>query len=112
MTTEPRSLVSARPGTLPDRPFGVHVRMARWKSLIVLIAIPLTLFVTQILVFQIGIQRLFAEHLRVQSERALWYERARHYKDCNDRELDARHIAYSRLDVVSVHEGYVIDIGT
>ena len=55
MTTEPRSLVSARPGTLPDHPFGVHFRMARWKSLIVLIAIPLTLFVTQILVFQIPV---------------------------------------------------------
>ncbi|RUQ98158.1 CPBP family intramembrane glutamic endopeptidase [Labedella endophytica] len=55
MTTETRSLDSALPGTLPDRPFGVHFRMARWKSLIVLIAIPVTLFLAQIIVFQIPI---------------------------------------------------------
>ena len=79
--------------------------------LAILITIP-TRHILQILVFQIRIQRLFTEHLRVQSERALWYECARHYKDCNDRKLDARYIAYSRLDVVSVHKGYVIDIGT
>jgi membrane protease YdiL (CAAX protease family) len=40
------------PGTLPDRPFGVHFRMARWKSLIVLIAIPATLLLVQVIVFQ------------------------------------------------------------
>lgn len=40
------------PGTLPDRPFGVHFRMARWKSLIVLVAIPVTLLIVQIIVFQ------------------------------------------------------------
>ncbi|MCS5721477.1 CPBP family intramembrane metalloprotease [Herbiconiux sp. CPCC 203407] len=38
---------------LTDRPFGVHFRMARWKSLIVLVAVPLLLLVVQILVFQI-----------------------------------------------------------
>lgn len=38
--------------TLPDRPFGVHFRMARWKSLVVLVAIPLTLLVVQVVVFQ------------------------------------------------------------
>jgi membrane protease YdiL (CAAX protease family) len=41
------------PGTFPDRPFGVHFRMARWKSIIVLIAIPLTLLLVQITVFQV-----------------------------------------------------------
>jgi membrane protease YdiL (CAAX protease family) len=39
-------------GTLPDRPFGVHFRMARWKTIIVLIAIPVTLLLVQIIVFQ------------------------------------------------------------
>ncbi|WP_439593000.1 CPBP family intramembrane glutamic endopeptidase [Microbacterium sp.] len=38
--------------SLPDRPFGVHFRVPRWKSLIVLIAIPATLFLVQIIVFQ------------------------------------------------------------
>jgi membrane protease YdiL (CAAX protease family) len=42
----------ALPGTLPERPFGVHFRMARWKSLIVLIAVPVTLLLVQIVVFQ------------------------------------------------------------
>jgi membrane protease YdiL (CAAX protease family) len=42
----------ALPGTLPDRPFGVHFRMARWKSLVVLIAIPAMLLLVQIIVFQ------------------------------------------------------------
>jgi membrane protease YdiL (CAAX protease family) len=48
----PSRAESALPGTLPDRPFGVHFRMARWKSLIVLILIPLTLLLVQIIVFQ------------------------------------------------------------
>lgn len=47
-----RDAGAALPGTLPDRPFGVHFRMARWKSLIVLIAIPVTLLLVQIIVFQ------------------------------------------------------------
>ncbi|MEU8378471.1 type II CAAX endopeptidase family protein [Streptosporangium sp. NPDC048865] len=42
----------ALPGTLPERPFGVHFRMARWKSLVVLIAIPAMLLLVQIIVFQ------------------------------------------------------------
>lgn len=37
---------------LADRPFGVHFRLPRWKSLIVLIAVPLLLLVVQVLVFQ------------------------------------------------------------
>lgn len=36
---------------LADRPFGVHFRLPRWKSLIVLIAVPLLLLVVQVLVF-------------------------------------------------------------
>ncbi len=47
-----RDAVSALPGTDPDRPFGVHFRMARWKSLVVLIAIPVTLLLVQVIVFQ------------------------------------------------------------
>lgn len=43
---------AALPGTVPDRRFGVHFRMARWKSLIVLIAAPVVLFVVQTIVFQ------------------------------------------------------------
>ncbi|MDQ0644341.1 CPBP family intramembrane glutamic endopeptidase [Microbacterium murale] len=43
---------TALPGTLPERPFGVHFRMPRWKSLIVLIAIPVTLLLVQLIVFQ------------------------------------------------------------
>src|ERR1044071_7471658 len=42
----------ALPGTDPDRPFGVHFRMARGKSLVVLVAIPVTLLLVQIIVFQ------------------------------------------------------------
>ncbi|WP_165968805.1 CPBP family intramembrane glutamic endopeptidase [Arthrobacter crusticola] len=34
------------------RPFGVHIRMQRWKSLIVLIAVPVILLVAQIVIFQ------------------------------------------------------------
>jgi len=37
---------------LSDRPFGVHFRLPRWKSLIVLIAVPLVLLVVQVLLFQ------------------------------------------------------------
>ncbi|MGW2092204.1 CPBP family intramembrane glutamic endopeptidase [Promicromonospora sukumoe] len=44
--------VGALPGTQPERPFGVHFRMSRWKSLVVLIAIPVTLLLVQIIVFQ------------------------------------------------------------
>lgn len=44
--------MSSLPGTLPDRSFGVHFRMARWKSLIVLIAVPATLLLVQVIVFQ------------------------------------------------------------
>ena len=40
------------PGTIPERPFGVHFRMAPWKSLVVLIAIPVLLLVVQVIVFQ------------------------------------------------------------
>lgn len=43
---------AALPGTWPDRPFGVHFRMSRWKSLVVLVAIPVTLLLVQIIVFQ------------------------------------------------------------
>lgn len=46
--------VVALPGTLPERPFGVHFRMARWKSLIVLIAAPGMLLVAQIILFQVA----------------------------------------------------------
>ncbi|TFD87005.1 CPBP family intramembrane metalloprotease [Cryobacterium lactosi] len=38
--------------TLSDRPFGVHFRLPRWKSLIVLISVPVLLLLVQILVFQ------------------------------------------------------------
>lgn len=48
----PDGATVALPRTLPERPFGVHFRMSRWKSLIVLIAIPVTLLVVQIIVFQ------------------------------------------------------------
>jgi uncharacterized protein len=41
------------PGTIPERPFGVHFRMAPWKSLVVLIAIPVMLLVVQVIVFQV-----------------------------------------------------------
>lgn len=51
-TSQDRAVSSGSSGTLPDRPFGVHFRMARWKSLIVLIAIPVTLLLVQIIVFQ------------------------------------------------------------
>ncbi len=34
------------------RPFGVHIRMPRWKSLIVLLAVPVILLVAQIVIFQ------------------------------------------------------------
>lgn len=37
---------------ISDRPFGVHIRMKRWKSLIVLIAVPVVLLVMQIVIFQ------------------------------------------------------------
>ncbi|WP_159617922.1 CPBP family intramembrane glutamic endopeptidase [Arthrobacter zhaoguopingii] len=37
---------------ISDRPFGVHIRMQRWKSLIVLIAVPVILLVMQIAIFQ------------------------------------------------------------
>ncbi len=40
-------------GVVHDRPFGVHVRMARWKSLLVIFAVPVLLLVVQILVFQV-----------------------------------------------------------
>lgn len=39
-------------GPLPDRPFGVHFRMAKWQSLLVFVSIPLVLLVTQLLAFQ------------------------------------------------------------
>ncbi len=42
----------ALPGTSPDRPFGVHFRMSRWKSLVVLVAVPVILLLVQIIVFQ------------------------------------------------------------
>jgi membrane protease YdiL (CAAX protease family) len=42
----------ALPGTVPERPFGVHFRMARWKSLVVLVAVPVMLLLVQIIVFQ------------------------------------------------------------
>ncbi|WP_130178577.1 CPBP family intramembrane glutamic endopeptidase [Cryobacterium sp. SO1] len=38
--------------TLSDRPFGVHFRLPRWKSLIVLISVPVVLLLVQVLVFQ------------------------------------------------------------
>jgi len=44
---------SSLPGTLPERPFGVHFRMARWKSIIVLIAAPLTLGLMQAIFWQL-----------------------------------------------------------
>lgn len=47
-----RGTSSGSSRTLRDRPFGVHFRMARWKSLVVLIAIPVTLLLVQIIVFQ------------------------------------------------------------
>ena len=37
---------------MPERPFGVHFRMARWKSLVVLIAVPVMLLLVQIILFQ------------------------------------------------------------
>ena len=51
--TDPRAADDVRPGpALPpldgSRPFGVHIRMAWWKSLIVIAALPLTLVLTQL----------------------------------------------------------------
>lgn len=51
--TEPRAAGGVRPGpAMPpldgSRPFGIHYRMAWWKSLIVIVALPLTLVVTQL----------------------------------------------------------------
>lgn len=40
------------PGTSPERPFGVHFQMGRWKALIVLIATPVMLLLAQIILFQ------------------------------------------------------------
>lgn len=37
---------------MTGRGFGIHFRMPRWMSLIVLVAVPATLFVVQIIVFQ------------------------------------------------------------
>lgn len=37
---------------LANRPFGVHFRLPRWKSLIVLIAVPVLLLLVQVIVFQ------------------------------------------------------------
>lgn len=54
MVSTTADATTALPGTLPDRPFGVHFRMARWKSLIVLIAAPVVLFVAQIILFQVA----------------------------------------------------------
>ncbi|PPF41915.1 hypothetical protein C5B85_18075 [Pseudoclavibacter sp. AY1F1] len=34
-----------------NRPFGILIRMAWWKSLIVIVALPLTLVVTQLLFY-------------------------------------------------------------
>jgi membrane protease YdiL (CAAX protease family) len=47
-----RTPEAALPGTSPERPFGVHLRMARWKSLVVLIAVPVILLLVQVIVFQ------------------------------------------------------------
>lgn len=51
--TDPRGAGEVHPGpALPpldgSRPFGVHYRMAWWKSLIVIVALPLTLVITQL----------------------------------------------------------------
>lgn len=51
--TEPRAAGGVRPGpAMPpldgSRPFGIHYRMAWWKSLFVIVALPLTLVVTQL----------------------------------------------------------------
>lgn len=35
-----------------DRPFGVHIQIARWKSVLVILAVPVLLLLVQILVFQ------------------------------------------------------------
>jgi membrane protease YdiL (CAAX protease family) len=50
---DPRAARGVRPGpVLPpldeSRPFGVHIRMAWWRSLIVIVALPLTLVITQL----------------------------------------------------------------
>lgn len=51
--TDPRAAGEVRPGPAMSpldgsRPFGIHYRMAWWKSLIVIVALPLTLVVTQL----------------------------------------------------------------
>jgi len=39
-------------GAGEHRPFGVHLRMGRWRSLLVLVAAPVTLLLAQLVVFQ------------------------------------------------------------
>lgn len=51
--TDPRAAGEVRPGpAMPpldgSRPFGVHFRIAWWKSLVVIVALPLTLAITQL----------------------------------------------------------------
>lgn len=51
--TDPRAAGGVRPGpAMPpldgSRPFGVHIRMAWWKGIIVVLALPLTLGVSQL----------------------------------------------------------------
>lgn len=51
--TDPRGAGTVRPGPVlapldGSRPFGVHIRMSRWKALIVIVVLPLTLVVTQL----------------------------------------------------------------
>jgi uncharacterized protein len=51
--TNPRAAKDARPDLAPpqldgSRPFGVHIRMARWKSLVLIAALALTLIVSQL----------------------------------------------------------------
>lgn len=48
-----RAAGTGRPdATTDDRPFGVHIRVSRWKSVLVIVAVPLLLLVVQIIVFQ------------------------------------------------------------
>jgi uncharacterized protein len=51
--TTPRAAKGARPDLAPprldgSRPFGVHIRMARWKSVVLIVLLPLILIVSQL----------------------------------------------------------------
>lgn len=50
--SEPTAGTGSLGSTMTDRPFGVHIRVSRWKSVLVILAVPLLLLLVQIIVFQ------------------------------------------------------------